>query len=66
MITEYGREGEGDRGREDERGDERERVLTRSTQYRYTDGFEDFCACNGRDGGDLADCCIGRYVLLVQ
>lgn len=59
-----GRGIEGDRGRGGERGGER--VLTRSTQYRYTDGLEDFCACNGRDGGDLADCGIGRYPLLVQ
>lgn len=74
MISEYGREGEGERRREDKRekeGDrgrerEREKDLTRSTQYRYTDGFEDFCACNGRNGGDLADCRIGRYSLLVQ
>lgn len=42
------------------------RDLTRSTQYRYTDGFEDFCAGNGRDGGDLADCRMGRYPSLVQ
>lgn len=63
MVTEYGREGEGgrERGREEEREGERERDLTRSTQYRYTDGLEDVCAGNGRDGGDLADCCIGMY-----
>lgn len=54
----------GERERERER--RRKRVLTRSTQYRYADGFEDFCAGNGRDSGDLADCCIGRYSLLVQ
>lgn len=55
------------RGRgERERGRERSGDLTRSTQYRHADGLEDFCACNGRDGGDLADCRMGRYSLLVQ
>lgn len=54
------------RGIKDERKRGGKRDLTRSTQYRYTDGLEDFCACNGRDGGDLADCCMGRYPLLVQ